>query len=185
MPSSTLKTAPHLGHLIFASLETPAHPKEKTANTTNAKKMLTHFLITIHLLSSINKELLVLIEVILTISILIDYLQKIQHIVKKKSLGVHFSFKTISFGLKNGFPETYFFLDIVFLVVFFSLASFVPHAIFSPSLHPLINVDLFISFNLIFVKSFLTIESFRLTCSSLRSLSSQCYIGVINDQWKY
>jgi hypothetical protein len=30
-----------------------AHPTEKTAKIANAKKMLTHFLITIHLLSSI------------------------------------------------------------------------------------------------------------------------------------
>ena len=102
-PSSTLKTAPHLGHLIFASLEIPAHPKEKTANTTIAKKILTHFLITIHLLSSIDKTLLFLVEMILTLSILIDYVQKIQQIVKKKSLRVHFSSKPISFVLKNIF----------------------------------------------------------------------------------
>jgi hypothetical protein len=44
--------APHFGHLTFASLEIPAHPKEKTANTANAKKILTHFLIPILLLSS-------------------------------------------------------------------------------------------------------------------------------------
>jgi hypothetical protein len=56
--------APHFGHLIFASLEIPAHPKEKTANTANAKKILTHFFITIHLLSSIDKELFVLIETV-------------------------------------------------------------------------------------------------------------------------
>jgi hypothetical protein len=54
--------APHLGHLIFASFATPAHPKEKTANIANAKKILTHFLITIHLLSSIDNELFILIE---------------------------------------------------------------------------------------------------------------------------
>jgi len=56
--------APHFGHLIFASLATPAHPKEKTANIANAKKRLTHFLITIHLLSSIDKELFVLVETV-------------------------------------------------------------------------------------------------------------------------
>ncbi len=50
-PSSTVKTAPHFGHLIFASLATP-HPIENTANIANAKKILTHFLITLHLLSS-------------------------------------------------------------------------------------------------------------------------------------
>ncbi len=108
MPSSTLKTAPHLGHLIFASLETPAHPKEKTANTTNAKKILTHFLITIHLLSSIDRELLALIEIVLTMSILIEYLQKINHIVKKKSLADHFSRKTFSFGVEEWlFPDLF------------------------------------------------------------------------------
>jgi hypothetical protein len=31
-----------------------AHPTERTASSANAKKMLTHFLITIHLLSSIH-----------------------------------------------------------------------------------------------------------------------------------
>jgi abortive infection bacteriophage resistance protein len=44
--------APHFGHLIFASFEIPAHPKEKTAKITNAKKIFTHFLMTIYLLSS-------------------------------------------------------------------------------------------------------------------------------------
>ncbi len=42
--------APHFGHFTFASLEIPAHPKEKTAKTANAKKRITPFLITIHLL---------------------------------------------------------------------------------------------------------------------------------------
>jgi hypothetical protein len=50
-----VKTAPHFGHLIFASFATVAHPKEKTDKITNAKKMLTHFLITLHLLSSMNE----------------------------------------------------------------------------------------------------------------------------------
>jgi hypothetical protein len=45
MPSSTVKTAPHFGHLIFASFDTPAHPKEKTAKIANARMILTHFLI--------------------------------------------------------------------------------------------------------------------------------------------
>jgi hypothetical protein len=40
-----VKTAPHFGHLIFASFCTPAHPKEKTAKITNARMILTHFLI--------------------------------------------------------------------------------------------------------------------------------------------
>jgi hypothetical protein len=39
------KIAPHFGHLIFVSLDTPAHPKDKTARSANAKKMLIHFLI--------------------------------------------------------------------------------------------------------------------------------------------
>ena len=46
-----VKTAPHFGHLIFVSFDVPAHPKEKTATSANAKNMLTHFLITTHLLS--------------------------------------------------------------------------------------------------------------------------------------
>jgi len=56
--------APHFGHLIFASFEIVPHPKEKTAKTANAKKILTHFLMTIHLLSPIDKELFTLIETV-------------------------------------------------------------------------------------------------------------------------
>ena len=51
-PSSIEKTAPHFGHFTFVSFVYVAHPTEKTAKIANAKKMLTHFLITIHLLSS-------------------------------------------------------------------------------------------------------------------------------------
>jgi hypothetical protein len=47
-----VKTAPHFGHLTFASFDGVAHPKGKTAKIANVKKILTHFLITIHLLSS-------------------------------------------------------------------------------------------------------------------------------------
>jgi hypothetical protein len=47
-----VKTAPHFGHLTFVSLDTPAHPKEKTAKSTNAKKMRINFLMIAHLLSS-------------------------------------------------------------------------------------------------------------------------------------
>jgi hypothetical protein len=49
-----LKTAPHFGHLTFASFDTDAHPNEKTAKIANAMKMLTHFLITLHLLSLLD-----------------------------------------------------------------------------------------------------------------------------------
>ncbi len=49
-----VKTAPHFGHLTFVSLDTPAHPKEKTAKSANAKKMLINFLMIAHLLSSSN-----------------------------------------------------------------------------------------------------------------------------------
>ena len=45
-----VKTAPHFGHLTFASFDTPAHPIDKTAKIANAMKMLTHFLITYYLL---------------------------------------------------------------------------------------------------------------------------------------
>ncbi len=51
-----VKTAPHFGHLIFVSLATPAHPKEKTAKSANARKMLTHFFIPLHLLSFVTTE---------------------------------------------------------------------------------------------------------------------------------
>jgi hypothetical protein len=47
-----LKTAPHFGHLTFASFDTDAHPNEKTAKIANAMKMLTNFLITYSLLLS-------------------------------------------------------------------------------------------------------------------------------------
>jgi hypothetical protein len=39
-----VKTAPHIGHLIFVSLAKPAHPKENTAEIANANKKLVHFL---------------------------------------------------------------------------------------------------------------------------------------------
>ena len=57
--------APHFGHLTFVSFVYVAHPKEKTAKTANTNKILIHFLITIHLLSSIDKGLLGLIETVL------------------------------------------------------------------------------------------------------------------------
>ena len=43
-PSSTVKTAPHFGHLILVSLDTPAQPKEKKAKSTKAKNKLTIFI---------------------------------------------------------------------------------------------------------------------------------------------
>jgi hypothetical protein len=46
-----------LGHLTFASFETPAHPKENTAKIANSIMMLTHFLIPIHLLSPYSKKI--------------------------------------------------------------------------------------------------------------------------------
>jgi len=58
MPSSTVKTAPHFGHLIFVSLDTP-HPREKTVNIANAKKTLINLFITLHLLSSLNPNPLI------------------------------------------------------------------------------------------------------------------------------
>jgi hypothetical protein len=57
-----VKTAPHFGHLIFVSFEIVPQPKENTAKSANAKKMLTHFLITLHLLSSINKDVKILLN---------------------------------------------------------------------------------------------------------------------------
>jgi hypothetical protein len=50
-----VKTAPHFGHFTLVSFDIPAHPKAKTAKIANAKKMLTHFLITLHLLSLTRK----------------------------------------------------------------------------------------------------------------------------------
>jgi hypothetical protein len=49
-----VKTAPHFGHLIFWSFDTPAQPNEKTATSANAKNILTHFFIPNHLLSSMD-----------------------------------------------------------------------------------------------------------------------------------
>jgi hypothetical protein len=51
-----VKIAPHLGHLIFASLPTPAHPKENSDKVINTNKALTHFFIRVHLLWSKKKE---------------------------------------------------------------------------------------------------------------------------------
>jgi len=51
-----VKTAPHFGHFIFASFDTPVHPNEKTAKIANAMKMLTHFLILFHLLSQLKRD---------------------------------------------------------------------------------------------------------------------------------
>jgi len=51
IPSSTEKTAPHFGHFTWVSLGTLAQPKENAAKTANAKTMLIHFFIPIHLLS--------------------------------------------------------------------------------------------------------------------------------------
>jgi hypothetical protein len=55
-----------------------------------------------------------------------------------------------------GFPSPYFFfLGLAFFVVFFALGCFMPHDIFlSPPL-TFYHIDLFISFKLVFVKSFL------------------------------
>jgi len=50
-PSSIVKMAPHFGHLTCWSWDIPAHPKKQIVKITNAKNMLTHFLIPISLLS--------------------------------------------------------------------------------------------------------------------------------------
>jgi hypothetical protein len=52
-PSSIEKIAPHFGHFTLVSFVYVAHPTEKTAKIAKAKKTLIHFLITLHLLSSI------------------------------------------------------------------------------------------------------------------------------------
>jgi hypothetical protein len=44
--------------LIFASLDTP-HPREKTVNIANAKKIIRTLFITLHLLSSLNPNLFI------------------------------------------------------------------------------------------------------------------------------
>ena len=49
-----MNTAPHFGHLIFVFLSSCAHPKPKIDKATNTIKILTHFLITLHLLSSMD-----------------------------------------------------------------------------------------------------------------------------------
>ncbi len=49
----------------------------------------------------------------------------------------------------------YFFFDLAFLVAFLALGCFIPHAILCHLLRPFVDIDLFIPFNLIFVKSFL------------------------------
>jgi len=134
-----VKTAPHFGHLIFASFVTPAHPNENTAKSANAKKILTHFLITLHLLSSMIHK-------------------------TPWEFGTSYVEKTDN---KNPLPcqeknkpplETrlhdYFFFLVAFLVVFLALGCFMPHAM--SDLPPLEStLALFIPLNSIFVKTFL------------------------------
>jgi hypothetical protein len=106
-----VKTAPHLGHLIFASFATLAHPKENTANTANNIKMLTHFLITIHLLSSSLKKL------------------QGKDRIGKTDIKNPFpcQAKNINFFLSLGYPGTYFFFGFAFFVAFLALGRFIPH----------------------------------------------------------
>jgi hypothetical protein len=55
-----------------------------------------------------------------------------------------------------GYSSTYFFFfGVAFLVAFFALGCFIPHDISSPPRFPFYTIDLFISFKLIFVKTFL------------------------------
>ena len=49
----------------------------------------------------------------------------------------------------------FFFLGLAFFVAFFALGCFIPHDIYSPPPLLFYYIDLFISFKLIFVKSFL------------------------------
>jgi hypothetical protein len=54
------------------------------------------------------------------------------------------------------YPSTYFFfLGLAFFVAFFALGCFIPHDIFSSPPLPFYDIDLFIHFKLVFVKSFL------------------------------
>jgi len=107
-----VKTAPHLGHLIFASFATLAHPKENTANTANNIKMLTHFLITVHLLSSSFRKL-----------------QGKSHIPKTDIKNPFLcQAKNINFFLPFGNSSAYFFFfGLAFFIAFFTLGFFIPH----------------------------------------------------------
>jgi hypothetical protein len=107
-----VKTAPHLGHLIFASFATLAHPKENTANTANNIKMLTHFLITLHLLSSSFRKL------------------QGENRIPKTDIKNPFlcQAKKINFFPPLGNPSAYFFFfGLAFFVAFFALGFFIPH----------------------------------------------------------
>jgi hypothetical protein len=139
-----VKTAPHLGHLIFASFETLAHPKANNANTANNIKMLTHFLITVHLLSSSFKKL-----------------QRKRRIPKTDIKNPFLcQAKNINFFLPfgNSLPH-FFFFGLAFFVAFFALGFFIPHDFVPHAMGSsppfLFYIDLFISFKLIFVKVFL------------------------------
>ena len=64
--------------------------------------------------------------------------------------------KKIKISFLPGFPSPYFFfLGLAFFVAFFALGCFIPHDIFMSPPMPFYHTDLFISFKLVFVKSFL------------------------------
>ena len=120
MPSSTVKTAPHFGHLIFASFETFAHPSENTANNANAKKILTHFLINLHLLSLFFRK-------IAEDNIVpkIDNKNPFSCQVKNKGF-----LKIRIWQRSVAISAFYFFFGLAFFVAFFALGCFIPHDIF-------------------------------------------------------
>ena len=154
-PSSIEKTAPHFGHLTFVSFVYAAHPTEKTANIANAKKMLTHFLITLHLLSSIYVYVGDPKKIFYKLWHNKKWIPKILSLVKRKinqrkinlSSPLHSNLLIGSMGVDGGFMEfaspTYFFFFVPFLVVFLAFGCFIPQVIIFPPPLP-IPIRLFI-----------------------------------------
>jgi hypothetical protein len=118
-----------------------AHPKENTAKIANTIKMLTHFLITVHLLSSSFRK---------------NCREKLRIPKTDNKNPFLCQAKNTNFFLLLKISSTYFFFfGVAFFVAFFALGCFIPHAILPPPPFPFYAIDLFISFKLIFVKTFL------------------------------
>ena len=105
--------------------------------------MLIPFLITLHLLSSLDPKLLVLIEMIPTISIL-KIIYKNSPYCQEKKYGGSLFLQNHFFRVEKRLSRNLFLLRIVFLVVFFALGCFIPQDIFSPSL-PLFYILIYLS----------------------------------------
>jgi hypothetical protein len=123
-----VKTAPHFGHLIFASFDTPPHPNEKIAKITNAMKMLSHFRITLHLLSLLDTIALSSSVTRLLPDDTGQTNNKKQLRCQEKNITGVLCSGTVSIEREPFLPNHFFFVA-GFLVVFFVVPHFFPYAI--------------------------------------------------------